>query len=348
MKLLTMGRKLPVVLSLLLVCLFGPAATGENRPASGDSTVIAEIDGAPVTLGELEQKHADTLFQAKSSFYQSQRKALDALIDDSLLQRQAQRESLTVDQLLQKHVNASLPKDPTEESLRVYYEGIETNEPYEAVHDKILEHLRQRRLEKARAAYLQSLRQGAKIAIRLSPPRAVIPLNDTGLRGRHDAPVILVEYADYECPYCQQIEPDLKKLEAEYRGKLSLAYKDVPLPMHSHAEKAAEAARCAGVQGKFWEYHDLLFETKESGVPELKRHARTLDLDPARFDKCLDSGEQADRVKSDLGEAQRLGLVGTPTFFINGRFLGSGISPETLQREVEQELAAISPNISVR
>lgn len=304
------------------------------------AVIIAEIDGTPITLGEFEEKRGDFLFQAKSSLYQAEHRALDDFIDDSLLKKAAQRENVTVEQLLQKHVNSLIPKDPPEELLRLYYEGVDTNEPYEAVRPKILDQLRQRRLEKARIAYLQALRSEAHVAIKLSPPRASIPLTNTPIRGEQRAPVMLVEYADYECPYCQQIEPDLRKLETEYKGRISLAYKDVPLPMHSHAQKAAEAARCAGLQSKFWDYHDLLFTTKELDVSALKRHARTLNLDTTAFDKCLDSGKQAETVKSDLTEAQRLQLPGTPSFFLNGRSLGSGIDYVTLRRELDMELAA--------
>src|SRR5262249_15792622 len=163
------------------------------------------------------------------------RKALDEAIDQYLLERQAQKENLTTTALLERHVNSKIAKDPSEEVLRVYYEGIDTNDPFDAVRDKIVEHLRQRRLAKAKSADIQPLRSQAKITIRLAPPRAQVTLKDTPIRGVQDARVLIVEYADYECPYCQQIQPALDRLEAEYKGKLGFVYKDVPLPMHPHA-----------------------------------------------------------------------------------------------------------------
>src|ERR1700730_7897886 len=137
---------------------------------------------------------------------------------------------------------------------------------------------------------MQSARSQAKMPSRLSPPRAQVSLKDTPMRGVQDGRVLIVEYADYECPYCQQIQPALDKLEADYKGKLALAYKDVPLPMHSHATKAAEASHSAGVQGKYWEFHDVLGASKQLDLPQLKEHARGLGLNAAAFDKCLDSG----------------------------------------------------------
>jgi protein-disulfide isomerase len=133
-------------------------------------------------------------------------------------------------------------------------------------------------------------------------------------------------------------------LKTEFGSKLALVYKDVPLPMHARAQKASEAARCAGLQGKYWEFHDRLYLTQQLEGSDLKAHARALHLNAAEFDRCLDSGAQADLVKADLTEAQALGLPGTPAFFCNGRFLSptAPLTYETLRQLVEEELQASS------
>lgn len=321
---------------LMACCWCIPAIAAE--PAA--NSVILEIDGAKLTLADLEAKNPAGMFQARNSFFEAQKKAVDEFVSEYLLERQAAKEHVTVAQLLEKHVNITGSKDPSEESLRVYYEGIDVNEPFEAMRGKILDAIRQRRLAKVKSAYMQSLRDQAKVAIKMSPPRAQISLKNTPLRGRADAPVVLVEYADYECPYCQQIQPALHKLAAEFAGKLTVAFKDVPLPNHANAQKASEAAHCAGGQGKYWEYHDLLFAGKQYEIGKLKDTARTLKLDGAVFDKCLDSGQHADLVKGMLAEAQGLGLPGTPGFFINGRFLTGAVSYDILRQVVEEELLA--------
>lgn len=177
----------------------------------------------------------------------------------------------------------------------------------------------------------------------LSPPRVEIANGDAPVRGPKDAAVTVIEYADYECPYCQQTQPALDKLEAEYKGKLAFVFKDTPLPMHSHAEKAAEAAHCAGVQGKYWEYHDLLFKERQLEVPQLKEAALELKLDAQAFDQCLDSNAQAGVVRTQLNEASRLGLQGTPSFFINGRFFSGAMSYDKLHEVIEQEIGGQSP-----
>lgn len=309
------------------------------RAAEADE-VIAEIDGMKITIRQLEQRQAAALFGPRNTFYEAQRRVTEQLIDEILLERQAKKENVTVEQLLERHVVKALPKDPTDESLRVYYEGLDTNEPYEAVRDKIVEALRQRRMAKARSAYIQSLRKEANIVVRLSPPRAPISLSETPVRGPANAPVVIVEYADYECPYCIQIRPAVAKLEQEFKGKVAYAYKDVPLPMHPNAQKAAEAAHCAGAQGKFWEYHDALFDRKKADPDTLKGISRDLGLDAAKFQSCLDSGMKASLIQRSLSEAQALGVQGTPTFFVNGRTLSGAASYERLREMVEAELAA--------
>lgn len=185
---------------------------------------------------------------------------------------------------------------------------------------------------------MDSIRKSAKVAVHLTPPRAEITLKETPVRGPEDAKVTLVEYADFECPYCQQVQPVLEKLEAEYKGRLAFAYKDVPLPMHSHAQKAAEASHCAGEQGKYWEYHDRLYLTRQLELGELKEHARTLKLDGEKFDKCLDTAKYMDQVRKSLAEGQRLGIEGTPSFFMNGRFFSGGLTLDQLKAMVDEEM----------
>lgn len=308
----------------------------EGMPSSSD--VVLEVGGKKMTLGEFERKKPVGLFQARNTFYQSQRKALDEYADELVLEQQAQKENVTVDKLLELHVNNAIPPDPNEEALKIYYEGVDTPQPYEAVRGQILEAIRQRRTAKVKQDYVKSLRAAANVSIRLAPPRALPVLKETPVRGPKDAKVVIVEYSDYECPYCQAGQADLDKMEAEFKGKIAFGYKDIPLPMHSLAQKAAEGTHCANEQGKYWEFHDILFKTKQLDVPQLKEHARTLKLDGAAFDKCLDSGATSEIVKATLSEGQALGVQGTPSFLINGRFFQGTLAYAELEKIIEEEL----------
>jgi len=326
------------VLSLaFFVC---PLLSAQVTPASITTpSVVAEVNGHTLTEGDLDRKMSGSLLQARYQYYLTERKALDKLVDDELLALAAERKHMTPDELLQKEVYKTV-KDPTEDQLQVYYEGMESQEPYEDLHDRLIEHILDLRRAKARAAYVKDLRTQATLQIVLAPPVADVDITDAEVHGSKDAPVTLLEFADYECPYCQKANPLLVKLKEEYGDKLTIAYKDFPLPMHKRAQKASEAGRCAGEQGKFWEYHDLLYATHQLDINDLKKHAQTLKLDEAKFNQCLDSGAEAETVKKNLEEAKSLGLSGTPSFFANHHFFSGAVEYSTLREMVEQQLRA--------
>lgn len=312
------------------------AGTGSGL-AQNDSSVVAQVGGVKITLAELEQEESAKLLSAHYQYYQAQSKALDDLIDKKLLEQKAKSENLTVEQLIDRDIKPQV-KDATEDQMKVYYEGLETDQPYEAVRDKIVEKIRQLRTDKIRSAYVKVLRAQTSVYIALAPPRANVEVADAQILGPKSAQVTLVEFADYECPYCQKVAADLKRLKADFGDKVAFTYKDFPLPMHARAEKAAEAARCASQQNKYWEFHDELFHSKELDVDQLKAQARALKLDSEQFDKCLDSGAQAAAVERDRKEGARLGITGTPSFFVNGHYLSGALDYAALRKIVEQQL----------
>jgi protein-disulfide isomerase len=330
-----------VVLGMAFVLSLGATSYLYSQEHTDSDQVIAEVSGQKLTLGDLQQQLGGKLLQARYQYYMNQRKALDQLIDDKLIEIEAKQRNLSTDQLLNTLVYKDV-KDPTEDQLRVYYEGLESNESYESVRDKVLQHIRELRREKARAAFVNQLRSAANVQVLLAPPYVDVNLKDAYTYGGKNSPVTLVEFADFECQYCQKITPELQKLQKEYGDRLTFVYKDFPLPMHRTAQKAAEAARCAGEQGKFWEYHDILFYSKQLQVDDLKADARVLKLDGDRFDKCLDEGSESPVVKKSLEEAQKLGLTGTPSFFVNGHFFSGAADYTVLKEMVELQLASSS------
>jgi len=334
---------LRVFISLALVCALGSFGSGQAL-ANDASSVVARVAGHPLTRDELEQKESADLLQARYKYYLTEKAALDRLIDQEVLESEARREKVTVDQLLENHA-AKQVKDPTEDQLEVFYEGLQSDQPYSAMRPQILDRIRQLRRTKAGLAYVKELRKKADVHIALEPPAVSIGSIDAPTTGPSDAPVRIIEFADYQCPYCQKVAAELKQLvEGTFAGKASLTFADFPLPMHHNAEKAAEAARCAGDQGKYWEYHDGLFAHQTAlEVSDLKALAGTLKLNPEKFGHCLDSGAQAPAIAKTLAEGKKLGLTGTPSFVINGRFISGATDSETLRDLIEQELASPEP-----
>lgn len=161
------------------------------------------------------------------------------------------------------------------------------------------------------------------------------------IKGSPNAPVTIIEYSDFQCPYCGRVQPTIDQILKTYEGKVKLVYKHFPLNFHQYAEKAAEASECAADQGNFWEYHDILYENQNAlTVEDLKRYAKDLGLDTETFNRCLDSGVMAERVRDNFNEGQNNGVQGTPAFFINGQLI-SGAQPYSVFKQIiDSELEA--------
>jgi len=173
--------------------------------------------------------------------------------------------------------------------------------------------------------------------------RSPVSADDDDIKGDPNAPVTIIEFSDYECPFCTKFyEQTLPELQEKYidTGKVKFIYRDFPLSGHANAQKAAEAAECAGDQGKYYEMHDMLFESGASGgVNTYKQYASGIGLNTAEFNECLDSGKYYDEVQKDLRDGSAAGVRGTPAFFINGIFL-SGAQPfSAFQQIIESELS---------
>jgi protein-disulfide isomerase len=158
-------------------------------------------------------------------------------------------------------------------------------------------------------------------------------------RGPAAAPVTIFEWSDYQCPYCKGAQEVLVRLQAEFPDTVRIAFKDFPLRSHDRAVPAALAARCAGAQGRYWEYHDLLFVAQpDFSRDELLGYARRLGLEASPFSECLDSARFQDAVLADQREGRDAGVRATPTFFINGRKIEGALPIEVFREAIEQAL----------
>jgi protein-disulfide isomerase len=177
-------------------------------------------------------------------------------------------------------------------------------------------------------------------AIAQAPPRTEIATAGFPARGPATAPVTIVEFSDFECPFCGRLFPTLKAVENIYVDRIRIVYRQFPLRrIHPLAEKAAEASLCANEQGRFWEMHDSLFGDQEHlTVDALKARAVSLKLDTAAFNACLDSGREAAAIDKDIAEGTKAGVTGTPAMFINGRMLVGAQPFAAIQAIIEEEL----------
>jgi protein-disulfide isomerase len=322
---------------------------GQNDVAS--SQVVATVGSGKITLGQAEQAQPDQvdgarakLLAARMGLFMAERTAALAAIDNQLLAAEAAKEHISTDELLKRHVDDQI-KVPSEEALNVYYLGAQTQMPYAQARPKIIDQIHKLRRKKVLDDYLASLRKGSDAKVTLLPPHVEVAAGNSPVIGPAHAPVTLIEFADYQCPYCHEMEPVVESIREQYGDRVRFVYKNFPLPNHQYAEKAAEAALCAGQQGQYWPYHDRLFATakpEELQVPGLKQIAADLKLDTAKFGSCLDSGAEAATVTQTFNEGRAIGLSGTPTFTINGYILSGAIPQEVLTDVIDIELAKSS------
>jgi len=330
------------------VILGGMVSTALAQETKNDGKVLAEIGEQKITLDDVREKEPARLMSGEYQLYLALSDSLQQVIDEQLLEDEAHKQKITVEQLYDREVKSKV-KTPTEAELKLYFDTMGGNQPYESVRQKLFDRIVKGQEHKLLLDYLAALRAKQHVKVLLKPPREQVAVGKAPVTGNPDAPVTIVEFADFECPYCRQTEPDLQKLKQNFPGKVRIAYKNFPLPAHPHAQKAAEAAFCAGEQGQFWPYHDRLYiqDPNQLEVPQLKEIAASLKLDTARFNKCLDSGQAAAAVNADAQEGKQLGVNGTPTFFINGYFLSGALQYDTLYDFVEEELAEPSKQASV-
>jgi len=317
-----------------------PAALPQSAPPSGEP--IAIIGGKPIYEHDLLPYIQPQLLQLHSQEYDLRSKYLDALINQRLAEAEATKHNTTVPKLMDAEVNSKVA-DPTDAEIDAFYKAQKDriNRPLAEVKDQIRQSLKQDRIQQASETYFKALRKAAGVEVLLDFPRIRVDVDRTRIRGNPDAPVTIVEFTDFQCPFCLAAETSVRAVLAKYDGKVRLAFRDFPLQdIHQHAESAAEAARCAAAQGKFWEYHDLIFANQSKiAHDDLVAHARQLKLDAGVFEACLASGKFKEAIDRDAQEASRLGVSGTPGFFVDGIFLNGAQPPAVFERIIDTELA---------
>lgn len=314
-------------LCLGLICAAGTGvAVAASAPALPE--VVATVNGQPIAAAELEKAAEGDLARLERQRYEVFEKQLNLLIEERLIGLEAARLGVSAAEFEAKEIVAKVTP-VTPEAAKTFYEANKQRirQPYEQIETRLLEYLQQQAQHQRRQELLQDLRQRYPIKIALHPPKVQVSVDDDPFKGPEDAPVTVIEFSDFQCPYCRRVQPTLQQLFAEYEGKIKIVYRDFPLRQaHPQAQKAAEAAQCAAEQEQFWPYHDKLFVVSSLQVEELKQYAKELGLDTERFNTCLDSDKYVAEIEKDLQDGVKAGVSATPSFFINGIPL-SGAAP---------------------
>jgi protein-disulfide isomerase len=349
MKSRTLHALVPCALAFV-ACRTGGGTTGKQSIAIDPATKVAEVDGKAITYGDLQNdgEVGPKLRQAEvkvlTDLYDQRRNLLDELLNRRLLEEEAKAKGKTLEQWYQTEYVTSVP-EPSDAEAKAFYEEhkaqIPQNQSFDDLKARIKQVIKQQKLRDGMAKLVDDLKARHRVQVALEPPELPrIEVEAKGpTRGPANAPVTIVEFSDFQCPYCGREYPVIERLMKEYDGKVRLVFRHYPLDFHPFAEKAAEAGACAQDQGKFWELHDKMFSNQAKlAVDDLKGYAKSVGLDAAKFDKCLDSGEKKQLVEDDLKAGSAAGVSGTPAFFINGLFVNGAQPYEQIKQTVDREL----------
>jgi protein-disulfide isomerase len=337
---------------LALVAFTALLTWGTTRPQSGamlpqatPGAILARVGDYEISRQEVEEIAPDQFIQAKQQLHDITQRALDQAIDAKLVDLEAEKEGLDSQGLVIREVLSKLD-EPSEEQIdsvyNVYREQL-NNAPRDSVAPQIVDFLQRQQRSVSMQIYLAQLRARYDVRNYLEPARIEVEAIGPS-KGPEDAPVTLVEFSDFECPFCVRVLPTLAQVRETYGDQVRIVYRQFPLnAIHPNAQLSAEASLCAHAQGKFWEMHDAIFEARgKADADDLKEMATDLGLDPEVFGGCLDSREFQGQVAADLEAGRQAGVTGTPALFINGRFL-SGAQPfNVVSRVIDDELTRVS------
>jgi protein-disulfide isomerase len=320
-----------------------PSAQAASPGASELPDPVAVVAGEPITRADLEEKAAPEVMAAMQQLHEARSKALEGLIVDRLLEAAAKKAGTDVEGLLKTEVEAKVAV-VDDAAVEAFYNenSARMPGPLDAMKDRIRQHLDGQGKGERMQAYIEELKAAAKVETFLEPFRLnVAPRQGAAIKGKAGAPVHIVEFSDFQCPYCTRGAATVEEVVAAYGDKVSFEYRHFPLNFHDRARRAAEASECANDQGKFWAYHDLLFANQSAlQEPDLENYATQAALDLEGFRTCMSSGKHAATVDADMAAGAAVGMQGTPGFFVNGRVL-SGAQPLPAFKEIiDAELKA--------
>jgi len=301
------------------------SSAGPKEQAIATSTggpVVASVGDRNITQDELDRWIKDAWFAEQTrgadpaKLFELRSGGLEVLVGEIALEEEAARRGVSSDELLTQEVAALGPV--TDEEIDEFYEENKARLPDEKGLDELRPQIRRFLEEERPTRAMTAVLESTEVQLRLPQPRVTIP--DGGhARGPDEARITIVEFSDYQCPYCARAEPVIADVMARYPEDVRFVYRHLPLAMHSDARGASEAAICAEAQGRFWEFHELLFSNQRALTPEdLSAYAAELDLDSAAFEACLQEETTAERVRLDMAAAREVGVTGTPAFFVNG------------------------------
>lgn len=334
-----------IAAGLLFAAACSTSARQAKRPAPSD--VVATVGAVSITLDQVDEKALREpatsfgSFTLSQAMYEARRAAVNEIIANTLLDQEAKRRNVERSALYQQEI-AAKAKPVVEAEVLAWYQANPQRvqgATLDQVRAPIQSMLTEERIQNARDTYLDTLKAKTPVLVMLEPPRAAVDAGSSPAKGPSKAPIELIEFADFQCPYCVAATPTVKRVLDSYGDRIRFVFRNFPLENHPNARPAAEAAQCANEQGQFWAYHDrLLGEPGKLSDADLKQTAAALGMDSSRFNRCVDEHKYRSVVDADAQAGSRAGVTGTPAFFINGRLLSGAQPYDAFKRIIDEEL----------
>jgi protein-disulfide isomerase len=308
-------------------------------PAFSAPQVLATVDGKPVTAAEV--KTADQFAQIERECAAKKHDVLEGELDQVIRERLLAAEAAARGVSTQSILAGLKPPEISDADVAKFYDENKAQipGPKEQFAPQIRQYLQQRGQAEAQQKLFADLSVKYKVEKKLEPIRIEVAASGPA-RGPATAPVTIVEFSDFQCPFCGRLFETLEQVKTKYGDKVNIVFRQFPLAsIHPNAQKAAEASLCANEQGKFWEMHNAMFKNQEElAVDSLKAKAAGLGLKADAFNSCLDSGKFAAQILVDQKDGSVAGVSKTPAMFINGRFLLGAASIEQITAVIDEEL----------
>jgi protein-disulfide isomerase len=337
------------ILAATVAMIFAAMATFAPRVSwaaadAGANPVVATVGDHQITLDDLDTAVLQSI--SKSQLYSIRKQTLDKLVDTYVIDAAAKKANLTPDAYLARELQSKGGQVTEADALKYYNAhkaGIDSQtggRSFNEIKPQLIAAMQRHDDLGRRDALAEKLRADAHVKVSLEEPRVKVVSAEHPWTGGKDAPVTIVEFSDFQCPYCRSAEPVLKQVRAKYGDKIKFVYMDFPLGMHQHAIDAAVAGRCAADQDKFWQLHDAMFgDQTKLDAAGLKASAAKVGLDTKKFNACFDAKTGLAGIKADQAQGERLGVNGTPTFFVNGRELVGMESESGFADVIDDELS---------
>ena len=333
---------------VILLALACSAPARQAPPDQGGSDVAARVGDRAITVKEVDDRWRQSQpaghAQAIQQVYDGRKQALDAIVADMLVEQAAEAQGIDPEPFTDAEVARRL-KPVTDGQVAAFFQENQAQMQGRGIDDMdpvIRRYLEEQQRTAAYETLVVELREaGPPVRLVLDPPRHQVDVSpDDPALGDASATVTLVEFSDFQCPFCARVMPTLKRVQETYGDRVRIVWKDFPLTsIHPQAFKAAEAGQCAQEQGMFWEFHDRLFANQQALEPEsLKKYAAEAGLDTGKFNACLGAAKYGERVQEQIGVGTRLGVSSTPTVFVNGRLVSGAQPYEVFITIIDEEI----------